>query len=131
MNQNNVPQPEERLRAQQCLDLRIQGHTYQYIADRLGYADRSGARRAIERLLDRTEFETVDEYRALESDRLDALHRAHWPAAMLGDVEATKLVVKISERLSRRMLWRRAARNRGFADPPMNSRRRTHSPPVG
>ena len=96
MTGNNVPQPDERLRAQQCLELRRDGRTWQEIADQLGYADRSGARKAVERLLDRTEFESVDEFRALEADRLDALHAAHWGKAMNGDIEATKLVLKVS-----------------------------------
>ncbi|MCD2116737.1 MULTISPECIES: hypothetical protein [Rhodococcus] len=96
MTGNNVPQPDERLRAQRCLELRREGHTWQEIADQLGYADRSGARKAVERLLDRTEFESVDEYRVLESDRLDALHAAYWTAALAGDLDAAKLVLRIS-----------------------------------
>lgn len=96
MTGNNIPHPAERLRAQESLELRRQGKTWQEIADDLGYADRSGARKAVERLLDRTEFESVDEFRVLESDRLDALHQAHWDKAINGDVKATELVLKIS-----------------------------------
>ncbi|EHK82144.1 hypothetical protein [Rhodococcus pyridinivorans] len=96
MTGNNVRQPDERLKAQRCLELRREGQTWQEIADQLGYADRSGARKAVERLLDRTEFESVDEYRVLESDRLDALHAAYWTAALAGNLDAAKLVLRIS-----------------------------------
>lgn len=96
MSGKNIRQPDERFKAQQCLELRREGHTWQEIADRLGYADRSGARKAAQRLLDRTEFESVDEYRVLESDRLDALHAAYWTAAMNGYLDAAKLVLRIS-----------------------------------
>lgn len=96
MTRKNVRQPDERARAAKALDLRQQGRTWQQVANELDYADRSGAYKAVQRLLDRTEFESVQEHRALESDRLDALHASYWPAAIHGDVKAAELVLKIS-----------------------------------
>lgn len=110
MNSQNTPQPDERLRAQQCLKLRTGGLTWQEIADQLGYADRSGARKAVERLLDRTEFESVDEFRTLESDRLDALWRSYWSAALDGDLKAAEFCLKISAQRCRLLGLDRPAR---------------------
>lgn len=101
MPRNNTRQPDERARAAKALDLRQQGRTWQTIANELDYKDRSGAYRAVQRLLDRTEFESVQEYRVLEGDRLDALHAAYWPAAMHGDVKAAEFVLKVSDRRSK------------------------------
>ncbi|WP_138996811.1 hypothetical protein [Rhodococcus zopfii] len=101
MTGNNVPQPADRVRAQQCLDRRLQGQTWQEIADAEGYADRSGARRAVERLLDRTGAELVEEYREVENARLDALQAAHWSAAIGGDIKSAELVLKVSAQRAR------------------------------
>lgn len=61
--------------------LRAGGHTYQAIADSLGYSHRDLARRAVARALAATMREPADELRQLELVRLDAL----W-------VEATKVM---------------------------------------
>ncbi|MEV6430089.1 hypothetical protein [Nocardia sp. NPDC051463] len=82
---NNIPSPDERERAQQALDLRLAGATWARVADRLSYADESGARHAAMRLLDRTDFELVAEYRDVEGARLERLLVAVWPAAVRGD----------------------------------------------
>jgi hypothetical protein len=72
-------------KGRQALELRRDGKTWDAIAEELGYSDRSGAYIAAKRLLDRTEFESVEEYRAVEADRLDEAHRIQ--------VEALKAVV--------------------------------------
>lgn len=95
---NNKPQPNERERAISALDLRRDGLPYREIADRLGYSDESGARKAVSRLLDRTEAEGVGELRRLESERLDAIMSAHWPAAIGGDVDASRIVLGVVDR---------------------------------
>lgn len=69
---NNLDAGDKGRRA---LELRRDGKTWHQIADELEYADASGAYRAAKRLLDRTEFEAVEEYRAIEADRLDEAHR--------------------------------------------------------
>lgn len=101
MPSNNIPQPDERARAQRCLDLKLQGSTWVAIAEAEGYADESGARRAAQRLLDRTGSELVAEYREVELGRLDALQARHWPAAMAGDLKAAEFVLKVSAQRSR------------------------------
>lgn len=60
--------------AQACR-LRTRGESYDQIARALGFRDRSGARRAVQRALVVTRQEPADELRALELERLDDLTR--------------------------------------------------------
>jgi hypothetical protein len=58
-----------------ALELRRQGFTYQQIADRTGYANRSAAYQAVQRGLALSVRETADEVRQLEIERLEDLRR--------------------------------------------------------
>lgn len=93
-----LPKPAERERALTALKLRTEGLTYAEIGRRLGYADDSGARHAVTKLLDRREAEAVDQLRQVEGDRLDALQAAHWDAAMAGITDAANIVLKVMDR---------------------------------
>jgi hypothetical protein len=53
--------------------MRADGHTYQKIADALGFSHRDLARRSVERALTAIVREPADELRQLEMIRLDAL----------------------------------------------------------
>lgn len=96
-------------RAREALELRRQGKQWAEIADELGYADRASAYNAAKRLLDRTEFESVEEYRAIEADRLDEAHRIQAEAlvqlansrALDAIPPAVNALVKISDRRSK------------------------------
>lgn len=55
--------------------LRVQGLSYDQIAEALGFSDRSGARRAVQRALAATVREDAQELVALEAERLDDLTR--------------------------------------------------------
>jgi hypothetical protein len=94
-------QPAERERALKALALRREGLPYRVIAERLDWADESSARYAVTRLLDRTEAEEVAEMRCIEGERLDELQRTHWAAALAGDLDAAKMVLKVMERRAR------------------------------
>lgn len=85
-------------RQQTALQLRLAGHSYDEIADRVGYADRRSAWHAVQRILDRQEAEGVDALRRIEGRRLDAVLAAVWPAAMAGDLAAIDRVLKVSAR---------------------------------
>lgn len=61
-------------KARQALSLRQSGLTYAQIAERLGYGDESGARKAVEKLLARVEFEAVADYRKLQLMRLEEMY---------------------------------------------------------
>lgn len=96
-------------KARLALSARRDGKQWAEIAESLGYADPSGAYRAAKRLLDRTEFEAVEEYRAIEADRLDEAHRIQFGAlevlVSMGKFEAVPPAVsalaKISDRRSK------------------------------
>ncbi|WP_194825691.1 hypothetical protein [Nocardia sp. XZ_19_231] len=91
-------QPDERDRQGKALELRLMGMTYAKIAEHLGYADESGAYRAVEAVLKRVESQLAEELRKMEDMRLDALLRRQLPAALRGDQKATELVLKIHDR---------------------------------
>ncbi|WP_280269175.1 hypothetical protein [Nocardia wallacei] len=81
-------QPEERLRQEEALRLRIGGASYAQIAAKLGYADHSGAFRAVEAVLDRQESHAAESLRQIENGRLDLLWRKAFAAAMDGNATA-------------------------------------------
>jgi len=66
-------------RGRAAIVLRHQGHSFDEIADELGYADRSGARKAVERGLSRWVRETDEELRARELERSEMIIDRLWP----------------------------------------------------
>ncbi len=90
-----------RDKQRRALQLRTEGRTLDQIADELGYADKSGAHRAITAALDRHEAAAVDEYRDLEAARLNELQRAVWPLAIAGDLAAVTACIRIIDRRAR------------------------------
>src|SRR6266566_2579866 len=68
-------------RAAMAIDLMKQRLTYDQIAQRCGYSDRSAARKAIQREMQRRIVPKIDEYRAQELDILDEIHRRVWEVA--------------------------------------------------
>lgn len=78
-----------------------QGATYEVAAKQTGYANRSGAFKAFWTAMNHREAEAVEDHRALELARLDALQVPLWEKAMNGDVKATGMVLKIIEARSR------------------------------
>lgn len=94
---NAIPSPDERQRAQQALDLRLGGATWARIAERLLYADESGARHAANALLDRTDYALADQYRDMEGARLERLLLAVWADAVRGDLQAVEAARRLIE----------------------------------
>ena len=70
------------------------------IASRLGYASPSGAFKAIEAGLRATLREPADALRALELERLDALHHSLWGRAVAGNLFALDRVLAVARRRS-------------------------------
>lgn len=91
---------ESAERQRQALELRKAGVGFQQIADKLGYADHSGAYRAVATALKKTLQEPADELRAIEVERLDQLLLGLWPKAIKGDTWSVDRVLKIMERRS-------------------------------
>lgn len=98
MPSNSIAQPDERVRAQKALDLRLAGMTYAAIAESLDYADPSGPRKAVDGLLRKVEHEGVADLRQVEGHRLDRLQRAVWVNAVGGNLDAIKTVLSIRDR---------------------------------
>jgi hypothetical protein len=67
--------PDEADRYRQVVELRRAGWTYDEIADHVGYADRSSAKRAFDAALSRWGTAAVQEVRAAEGERIDQLWR--------------------------------------------------------
>ena len=89
---------EERLKQGKALTLRLQGLNYTEIAGALGYANRSGAWKAVRAVLKRNEADDSAMLRQIEGERLDAMLVGLWTAATTGDVPAVSAVLKISAR---------------------------------
>lgn len=88
-------------RVLQAVELRKAGASFGAIADRLGWKTRQAAFAAVMKYIDQTRTEGVDELRAVEAERLDAMQLQYWPQAMRGDVEAAALILKIMARRAR------------------------------
>lgn len=97
---NNRSTTEKDLKAAR---LRQSGLIYAEIAGRLGYANASGAQKAVERAKKRakTDQETVDDLRQREVERLDMLQAGLWSKALKGDTKAIDRVARISEQRSK------------------------------
>lgn len=78
----------ETEREAQCIDLRRAGWSYPEIAEKLGYADRSGPFRVVSRAMQRVKSENANAARAMELERLDAMQRAAWAEALGQVVQA-------------------------------------------
>jgi len=70
-----------RERAVEALRLRAAGESFDAIASELGYAGRSGAYKAVQRVLDSSEHEAAEELRTIGLIRLEAILRRLWPIA--------------------------------------------------
>jgi hypothetical protein len=88
-------------RAAQALALRVTGLTLGAIAKQLGYRGPQGAADAIERGLRATLQPAADALRLTETERLDALQLALWPAAMQGDVATVDCILRLMARRAR------------------------------
>jgi len=95
------PDADHRVKAEAALALRVDGVEYAVIASKLGYADESGPRKAVDRLLSRRESDSCDHYREIETSRLESLMAAHLPQARSGDIDATRAVLGIHDRLAK------------------------------
>ncbi len=93
--------PLTEWRKARAVELATQGHTYQQIADELGYANRGTVHRVVQQTLHAHQADSVDTLRALEVARLDALQQALWDRAMGGHVPAAQAAVRIIEARAR------------------------------
>lgn len=90
-----MPSAEIVERRTRAVELVAAGHSYDEVAAELGYANRSGAWQAVQASLRAVQADTVEEYRALTLDRLEALLAVVWPKAMTGDIQAVAAARRI------------------------------------
>lgn len=88
-------------RHKQALELRLAGADYALIAEQLGYADPSGAYRAVKAALKASLREPSKRLRRIESERLDRLMLALWERAMGGDLPTVDRLLSIMARRAR------------------------------
>lgn len=86
------------VRAIQALDLAIEGHDWQTIASRAGYASRGAAFNAVQRELDRTITKKAAAYRDLHLARYGKYRTVYYPKAMKGDGWSLDRCLRIDER---------------------------------
>lgn len=86
---------DARRKSAQAVQLRLAGASLVQVADRLGYADASGAQRAIMReIREMIPDEDRADLRRLEVARLDRLEMNAWPRAMAGDEKAEATILR-------------------------------------
>ena len=83
--------------ARKCraIQLKLQGLTYQQIADELGYTSRGTVYKIIKTAQAAQLTGAVEEHLDIEVSRLNALQAAVWPAAMSGDLQALVVAARI------------------------------------
>ena len=78
-----------------AIRLITQGQTYQQVADALGYQNRGTVHHIVRGALAKEEAASVQEMRARQGARLDALLSAVWEKAMAGDPQANNTARQI------------------------------------
>ena len=82
----------------EALALRKSGHTFEEIAERVGYASKSGAFKAVMSALRKTIQEPADELRQLELERLDVMLKSLWPFILKGSPRHVEIGLKVMDR---------------------------------
>jgi len=85
--------------ARKCraIQLKLQGLTYQQIADQPGYTNRGTVYKIIKTAQAAQLTGAVEEHLDIEVSRLNALQAAVWPAAMAGDLQALIVAARLIE----------------------------------
>jgi hypothetical protein len=84
-----------------ALELRKAGHTFETIAAKCGFKDRSGAYKTVKNALQHYNDEPVAQLRALEAARLDQLLTVFVPKMLKGDIGSAHVVLKTIETRAR------------------------------
>jgi hypothetical protein len=96
----NLTTAQREQRRAKAIEAKLGGATYPAIAEQFGYYDRSHARRDILEGVKEVQAQQRDTALALTDlmwERYERLLSAHWPAALLGDPDATQAVIRITE----------------------------------
>jgi predicted transcriptional regulator len=85
-------------RGARALELSLAGVSQPRIADELGFRSSGAVSKALWRTINRRAAAGVDEYRAVELERLDAIQSAHWDKALDGDAKAAEVVLSVIDK---------------------------------
>ena len=91
-HRNRVLADRRRTRA---VELVTAGHSYQQVADLLGYANRGSVHHIVRKALSDAETHAVAEHRQLAYDRLERLLQAVWEQALAGDLAAVRTALNV------------------------------------
>ena len=86
---------------QAALQMHKTGHTYQAIADALGYANRSSAWRLVREARADQVIDSRELGYSLTAERLDAVIQGNWDRMRAGDVNAARLVLRANRERAR------------------------------
>ncbi|WP_075890652.1 hypothetical protein [Actinomyces provencensis] len=81
-------------RQQRALQLRLEGKTFDEIARQVGYANRSGARKAINRALDLVTLPAAERFRREQMERTYAVINGLTPKVREGDDKAAQALLR-------------------------------------
>lgn len=87
-----------KIKAAKAVELRMEGKTFDEIAQEAGYNSRQAAHDAVKRALELTVREPATEMIKLDLERLDKIWGIHYLNAQAGDVQALGACMKIMER---------------------------------
>jgi transposase-like protein len=91
----------DAVRRAKAVELRLQGKTFDQIADQLGYHDRSTAYKAVKTAIQAVGREDARELRELDLLRLDRMLEIIWSQVEDGDLAAVDRALRILERRER------------------------------
>lgn len=92
---------EAKVRAAKALEMRLEGRTFDEIAESLGYSGRSGAHAAVTASLKAIIREPAEALLKLNLERLDKMFTVAYLNAQAGDVNAIAACMRIMERQAR------------------------------
>ena len=84
-----------------AMALKLAGASYAQIADNLGYADSSGAYKAVSRGMKNSLQESAGDLRKIHYGRLEHMLMRVWPAVNQGDSRAVNSALQVMDRMER------------------------------
>ena len=84
-----------------AMALKLAGASYAQIADNLGYADSSGAYKAVSRGMKNALQESAGDLRKIHYGRLEHMLMLVWPAVNQGDSRAVNSALQVMDRMER------------------------------
>lgn len=111
---NRPPQPKQRgtitrhrleavEKQRRAIEMRKAGATYQAIAQAVGYADHTGARKAVQRAMQDVLQEPALELKTLQIERLNHMLLTLWPKCQAGDERSINTALNVMDRLDKLM----------------------------